>query len=44
MYKGGGDKYYLDLLVEYNEEDIVNLRQLADYAFSELKKKTLICC
>ncbi len=39
MYRGSGDEHYLNLLVEYNEEDIINLRQLADHAYRELKQK-----
>lgn len=38
MYRGSGDEHYLNLLVEYNEEDIINLRQLADYAYREIRK------
>jgi hypothetical protein len=30
MWRGSGDRYYLDLLVEYNEEDVVNLKVVAD--------------
>ncbi len=41
MYRGSGDEYYLNLLIEYNEEDIVNLKEIADYAYSELKSRTL---
>ncbi len=39
MYKGSGDQYYLDLLVEYNEEDIINLKQLADFVYPRLKNR-----
>ncbi|MBN2368312.1 ribonuclease H-like domain-containing protein [Candidatus Woesearchaeota archaeon] len=28
MFRGTGDRYYLNLLVDYNEEDLVNLRQI----------------
>ncbi|MBI2134132.1 ribonuclease H-like domain-containing protein [Candidatus Woesearchaeota archaeon] len=41
LYKATGDRYYLDLLVEYNEEDVINLRQLADFAYSKLKERAL---
>ncbi|MFH2027989.1 MAG: ribonuclease H-like domain-containing protein [Nanoarchaeota archaeon] len=41
MFKGSGDDYYLNLLVEYNEDDVFNLKKIADYAYSELKKQTL---
>ncbi len=40
MWRGSGDDYYLRLLVEYNEEDVINLKRIADYAYSELKKFT----
>ncbi len=34
-----GDKYYLDLLVEYNQEDTINLKFIADKVFKMLIKK-----
>jgi len=36
-----GDPRALDLLVEYNTQDIVNLRPLAEWASKRLKEKTL---
>ena len=39
MYKSTGKSKYLDLLVQYNEEDIINLKPLADYAYKNLKEK-----
>jgi uncharacterized protein YprB with RNaseH-like and TPR domain len=30
MYRATGDEYYLNLLVEYNEEDVINLKIIAD--------------
>jgi uncharacterized protein len=30
MYRGSGDEHYLNLLVEYNEEDVINLKKIAD--------------
>jgi uncharacterized protein len=30
MYRASGDDHYLNLLVEYNEEDILNLKTIAD--------------
>jgi len=33
-----GDRKYIDLLVQYNEEDIVNLKPIAEYAVKELWK------
>lgn len=38
MYKGSGDEHYLNLLVEYNEEDIINLKKIAEHTYKELKK------
>ena len=36
MAMASRDKYYLDLLIEYNEEDIINLKQIADYTVRKL--------
>jgi len=41
MFKGSGDDYYLKLLVEYNEEDIINLKKIADYTIKKLIEATL---
>jgi len=41
MYKVTGNKYYLDLLVEYNEEDVVNLKKIANHVYDKLKKDHL---
>ncbi len=41
MYRASGDSYYLDLLVEYNEEDIINLKPLAEFVYAGLKKDVL---
>lgn len=35
-FRATGDEYYLDLLVKYNEEDIINLKPLADFAVKGL--------
>jgi hypothetical protein len=35
-----GDDYYMKLLVEYNEEDVFNLKKIADYCYRELKKSS----
>jgi len=40
MYKSTGDDYYLNLLVEYNELDIVNLKKITEILVS--RKKTEI--
>lgn len=39
MYKGSGDEHYLNLLVEYNEEDIINLKKIAHITTQKLKEK-----
>jgi len=39
MYKATGDKYYLNLLVEYNEEDVINLKPIANYVVEKLKNE-----
>ena len=36
MYKATGDEHYLKLLIDYNEEDIVNLKTIADVVYSRL--------
>ena len=39
MYKATGDDYYLKLLIEYNEDDIINLKTIAEYCVEKLKNK-----
>lgn len=41
MFRASGDDYYLKLLVEYNEEDVFNLKKIADFVYDNLKDKTL---
>ena len=36
MYKGSGDDYYLNLLVEYNEDDCFNLKKIMDFCYERL--------
>lgn len=36
-YRATGDDYYLKLLVEYNEEDVVNLKKIAEHCIGMLK-------
>src|SRR3989338_6860857 len=43
-YKASGDKEYLDLLVQYNEEDIINLKPLMRLVYKTLKKKFVKPC
>ena len=38
MYRATGDDYYLNLLIEYNEYDIVNLKIVAEHCVKEMKK------
>ncbi len=39
MFKGSGDDYYLKLLVEYNEEDVINLKRITEHTIDVLKKQ-----
>lgn len=39
MYRATGDDYYLNLLVEYNEYDIINLKVVAEHCVKKLKEK-----
>lgn len=41
IYRACGDDYYLRLLVEYNEEDVFNLKKIAEHVYGKLKEKTL---
>ena len=41
MYRATGDDYYLNLLVEYNEYDIVNLKTVAEHCVKKLKEKMI---
>lgn len=38
MYRATGDEYYLNLLVEYNEFDIINLKTVAERCVNNMKK------
>lgn len=42
MWRATGDDHYLNLLVEYNEEDCINLKKIADLTYRELMKKALV--
>ncbi len=39
IYRATGDEHYLNLLLEYNEEDCSNLKPLAEKVCSELSKR-----
>jgi len=41
MYRATGDEYYLNLLVEYNEYDIINLKIVAEHCVKKLKERIL---
>ncbi|MEK6946087.1 MAG: ribonuclease H-like domain-containing protein [Nanoarchaeota archaeon] len=41
MYRATGDEYYLNLLVEYNEFDIVNLKSVAEHCVKRMKQKII---
>ena len=41
MWQNTKDRYYLNLLLEYNEEDIINLKPIANHVINELKSKHL---
>ncbi len=36
LFRGSGDDYYLKLLVEYNEEDCINLKSIANRVYEKL--------
>ncbi|MFW5991482.1 MAG: ribonuclease H-like domain-containing protein [Candidatus Nanoarchaeia archaeon] len=38
MFFATGDNYYLNLLAEYNSEDVINLKRIADYMVKENEK------
>ena len=40
MWKATGDRRFLELLIKYNEEDVINLKPLAKMAVKELWKQT----
>ena len=37
-FLASGDKEYLELLIKYNEEDIINLKPIMEYCYNNLKK------
>ncbi len=39
MYRASGDEYYLNLLVEYNEDDVINLKTVADKTILGVEEK-----
>jgi uncharacterized protein len=41
QYRATGNEKYLNLLVQYNDEDIINLKPLAEFTCKEMKKMVL---
>jgi len=41
MYRATGDDYYLKLLVEYNEYDIINLKIVAEHCVKKMKENII---
>ena len=41
MYRASGDTHYLHLLIEYNEEDTINLKKITDYCYARLSADLL---
>jgi len=41
MYRATGNEYYLNLLVEYNEYDIINLKIVAEHCVKKMKEKLI---
>ena len=39
MYRASGDEHYLQLLVDYNEYDLINLKIVAEHCVNEMKKE-----
>ncbi len=39
MFSATGDTYYLNLLTEYNEDDVLNLKKIVEYATTKLEKR-----
>ena len=44
MWRSTGEQKYIDLLVKYNEEDIINLKPIAEYCYTRLKSKVFNAC
>jgi uncharacterized protein len=41
QYRATGNEKYLNILIQYNEEDIINLKPLAEFVYKEMKNKTI---
>ena len=44
MWKATGNRKYIDLLVKYNEEDVINLKPLMEYTYNLLKTSKFDGC
>jgi len=42
MFRATGDEYYLNLLIEYNEEDVINLNRISEIVYQKLVEKVKI--
>ncbi len=42
MYHATGDDYYLNLLIEYNEYDIINLKIVAEHCVKKMKERIFV--
>lgn len=42
MYRSTNDEYYLNLLIGYNDDDIINLKKVADYCVEKLRRQLRI--
>ncbi len=41
LYRSTGNREYLSKLISYNEEDIINLKTIAEFVYKELKRRTI---
>ncbi|MBI5072667.1 ribonuclease H-like domain-containing protein [Candidatus Woesearchaeota archaeon] len=42
LYKATGEEKYLERIVQYNEEDIINLKPLAEFVYEKMKEKIFL--
>lgn len=41
-FHASGDREYLELLLDYNKDDVENLRAVMNYCYRELRQQTFI--
>ena len=41
MFRACGDEYYLKLLVEYNEEDVISLKKIMEFSYRQMQEKNI---